>query len=84
MESAYPYTAKDGSCYANQNGYYYNGAMTGAINKWITNENDLKALLVEHGPVVTAFDANGLNGYGGGVLDSPDCCNAATLGILCT
>ena len=53
MESAYPYTAQDGTCSASDAGFYDGGVMKSSISYWGTNEDDLKALLVEHGPVVT-------------------------------
>ena len=83
-EEAYPYTAEDGSCKATSSGYYTGGAMTSAINYWGTDDNDLKALLVEHGPVVTTLDASQLGSYAGGILDSFYCCDASNGGTSCT
>jgi len=77
-ESSYPYEAVDRSCRATSDGYYMGGTVTNAIDYWGTDENDLKALLVEYGPVVTTIDASQLGGYRGGVLDSNQCCNAAS------
>jgi len=78
MESAYPYTAQDGTCSASDAGFYDGGVMKSSISYWGTNEDDLKALLVEHGPVVTGMDASWLSYYNGGIFDSFMCCNAAS------
>merc|ERR1712079_565332 len=78
MESAYPYTAQDGTCYVTSEGFYTGGLMKSSISYWGSNEDDLKALLVEHGPVVTGMDASWLSYYNGGIFDSFMCCNAAS------
>merc|ERR1712156_914862 len=77
MESAYPYTAQDGTCSASDAGFYDGVVMKSSISYWGTNEDDLKALLVEHGPVVTGMDASLLSFYNGGIFDDYLCCNAA-------
>jgi len=84
MESAYPYTAQDGTCKSTNDGFYMGGAVTDQIAIWGSNEDDLKMLLVEYGPVVTALDASYLSSYSGGVFHSMMCCNAATWGSICT
>jgi len=78
MESSYPYTAQDGTCSATEEGFYTGGLMKSSISYWGSNEDDLKALLVEHGPVVTGMDASWLSYYNGGIFDSFMCCNAAS------
>ncbi len=83
-EEAYPYTAEDGSCKATSSGYYTGGAMTSAINYWESNDEELKALLIEYGPVVTTLDANHLGSYSGGILDTHACCDASNHGSHCT
>lgn len=52
--------------------------MTDSISYWGSNEEELKALLVEHGPVVTGVDASGLSYYNGGIYDDYMCCEAAS------
>ena len=84
MESSYPYEAVNGACRAQSNGYYMAGSVKNSISQWNSNENDLKNMLVEHGPVVTTIDASALGSYRGGVLDSNQCCNANTGGSGCT
>jgi len=78
MESAYPYTARDGTCSASDAGYYTGETMKSSISYWGTNEDDLKAMLVEHGPVVTGMDASHLSSYHGGIFHHWRCCNAAS------
>jgi len=78
MESNYPYTAQDGTCSAQVDGYYQGATMTDSISYWGSNEEELKALLVEHGPVVTGVDASGLSYYNGGIYDDYMCCEAAS------
>merc|ERR1712079_929391 len=78
VDCAYPYTAQDGTCSASDAGFYDGGVMKSSISYWGTNEDDLKALLVEHGPVVTGMDASWLSYYNGGIFDSFMCCNAAS------
>ena len=64
---------------------YYSGAiMADAISHWGTNEDDLKALLVEYGPVVTTINASPLGNYNGGIFSSWTCCDAASGGESCT
>jgi len=84
LESAYPYTAHDGTCTSSNDGFYTGGAVTGQVAIWGTNEDDLKMLLVEYGPVVTALDASHLSSYSHGVFHSFWCCNAANTGSSCT
>jgi len=78
MEANYPYTAQDGTCSAQDDGYYQGATMTDSISYWGSNEEELKALLVEHGPVVTGVDASGLSYYNGGIYDDYMCCEAAS------
>merc|ERR1712021_160142 len=78
MEANYPYTAQDGTCSAQADGYYKGATMTDSISYWGSNEEELKALLVEHGPVVTGVDASGLSYYNGGIYDDYMCCEAAS------
>jgi len=85
MESYYPYTAQDGTCHATEDGYYQGGTMIDSISYWGTNDDDLKALLVEHGPVVTSLNASPLSSYNGGIFSSWQCCDAASgFGSSCT
>ena len=58
--------------------------MADAISYWGTNEDDLKALLVEYGPVVTTINASPLGNYNGGIFSSWTCCDAASGGENCT
>jgi len=82
-EASYPYTARDGNCKAQDSGFFDGAAVTDQISYWGTDEDDLKALLVEHGPVVTGMDASYLSMYHGGVFDSWMCCDGATDGESC-
>jgi len=84
MESFYPYTAQDGYCNAPTEGYYTGATMVDSISLWGTNEDDLKALLVEYGPVTTTVNASPLGNYNGGIFSSWSCCDAATGGESCT
>ena len=52
--------------------------MTDSISYWGTNEDELKAALVEYGPVVTGVDASTLSFYNGGIFDDYLCCEAAS------
>ena len=58
--------------------------MADSISYWGTNDDELKALLVEHGPVVTSLNASPLGSYSGGIFDSWDCCDAVYTGETCT
>ena len=58
--------------------------MADSISYWGTNDDELKALLVEHGPVVTSLNASPLGSYSGGIFDSWQCCDAASTGETCT
>merc|ERR1719330_348860 len=78
MEANYPYTAQDGTCSAQADGYYKGATMTDSISYWGTNEDELKAALVEYGPVVTGVDASTLSWYSGGIFDDYLCCEAAS------
>merc|ERR1719330_523257 len=78
MEANYPYTAQDGTCSAQAEGYYKGATMTDSISYWGTNEDELKAALVEYGPVVTGVDASTLSFYNGGIFDDYLCCEAAS------
>merc|ERR1711935_659147 len=78
MEANYPYTAEDGTCSAEADGYYKGATMTDSISYWGSNEDDLKAALVEYGPVVTGVDASTLSYYNGGIFDDYLCCEAAS------
>jgi len=81
-ESAYPYTSgRTGdvtSCRPSSSGYNKNFRVTGMHNQWFTNEMDMETMLLQN-PVVTAVQANSdWSYYNGGVLDSRQCCNAAS------
>jgi len=78
MEANYPYTAQDGTCSAQAEGYYKGATMTDSISYWGTNEDELKAALVEYGPVVTGVDASTLSFYNGGIFDDYLCCEASS------
>jgi len=78
MEANYPYTAQDGTCSAQAEGYYKGATMTDSISYWGTNEDELKAALVEYGPVVTGVDASTLSWYSGGIFDDYLCCEASS------
>merc|ERR1712002_31407 len=84
MESYYPYTAQTGYCHAETEGYYTGAIMADSISYWGTNEDDLKALLVEYGPVTTTINASPLGNYNGGIFSSSSCCDAAYGGESCT
>ena len=58
--------------------------MASSISYWGTNDDELKALLVEYGPVVTSLNASPLGSYSGGIFDSWQCCDAASTGETCT
>ena len=60
------------------------------ISSFETNEDDLKAMLVEHGPVVTSIDADGwrdvkVEGQSdrSEIFEDPDCCDAKEEGPTC-
>merc|ERR1711972_397633 len=81
-ESAYPYTSgRTGdvtSCRPSSSGYNKNFKVTGMHNQWFTNERDMETMLLQN-PVITAVQANSdWSYYNGGVLDSRQCCNAAS------
>jgi len=84
MEENYPYTARNGECVAEADGFYTGGEVTDQLTYWGSNEDDLKMLLVEYGPVVTTLAADWLSLYGGGIFNSFLCCNAANGGDSCT
>lgn len=74
-ESAYPYTAQDGSCRSSASGWY-NVAQTSWKNVWSPDEESIKAWISEVGPVVTTIEAGtDFGGYSGGVLNSQYCCD---------
>merc|ERR1712037_962133 len=68
MESCYPYTAQDGTCKDDSTCFYKGATMADSISYWGTNDDELKALLVEHGPVVTSLNASPLGSYSGGIF----------------
>jgi len=84
MESCYPYTAQDGTCKDDSTCFYKGATMASSISYWGTNDDELKALLVEYGPVVTSLNASPLGSYSGGIFDSWQCCDAASTGETCT
>lgn len=68
-EQAYPYTARDGNCRNNVGTVVHN---TG-YQRIATDENQIAQALEKYGPLSIAVDANGFNGYNGGVLRNPSC-----------
>jgi len=76
-EACYPYEAADKTCRAEDSCEYAGATITDQVYKWETNEDELQALLVEYGPVVTGLDATGLQFYNSGILDSFMCCEAS-------
>ena len=83
LESAYPYTAQDGHCKDSNEGFYTGDAVKNQNSLWGTDEDDLKMLLVEYGPVVTSLDAMPLKSYESGVFSSSDCCNTVPQNDFC-
>ena len=57
------------------------------ISEWDTNEDVLKAMLIEYGPVVTSVNSKSsptFISYQGGIFDDPEsCCDAAYEGADC-
>jgi len=70
-ESAYPYTARDGTCRRNVPKVIHNQG----YQKVSQNEDQIAQALAKYGPLSIAVDANGFNGYHGGVLQNPSCSN---------
>lgn len=68
-ESAYPYTARDGSCRRGVAKIIHNAG----YQRISENENQIAQALAKYGPLSIAVDANGFNGYHGGVLQNPSC-----------
>ena len=76
QEQCYPYHAHDQKCKYLDSCKYDGGMVTNQVYAWGTNEDELKTMVVEYGPVVTGIDASGLQFYNSGVMDSLVCCNA--------
>merc|ERR1739844_328062 len=76
QEYCYPYHAHDQKCKFLDSCKYDGGMVTNQVYAWGTNEEELKTMVVEYGPVVTGLDASGLQFYNSGVMDSFVCCNA--------
>ena len=76
QEQCYPYHAHDQKCKFLDSCKYDGGMVTNQVYAWGTNEEELKTMVVEYGPVVTGLDASGLQFYNSGVMDSFVCCNA--------
>ena len=76
QEYCYPYHAHDQECNYSGTCIYGAGIVTNQVYAWGTNEEELKTMVVEYGPVVTGLDASGLQFYNSGVMDSLVCCNA--------
>lgn len=76
-EAAYPYTASDGTCRAQQSGYFTQAQVTGQYNKWYTNEAEMKDLVYIN-PVTTSLQATYLGDYHTGIYDDSRCCEQAT------
>jgi len=77
-EASYPYTSGNGntgSCHPASNGDY-SGTITGVNNQWFVDENQVKNVIPISPVTTTILAANGLFGYGGGVLEDPSCCDA--------
>jgi len=81
-ESAYPYTSGSSgdvtACNPSSNGYNTDFKVSGMQNAWYTNENDMEGLVAMNPVVTEVLVTDSWGGYNGGILDAPDCCNAAT------
>eukprot|EP00003_Mantamonas_plastica_P004176 TRINITY_DN132_c0_g1_i3.p1 TRINITY_DN132_c0_g1~~TRINITY_DN132_c0_g1_i3.p1 ORF type:complete len:394 (+),score=87.26 TRINITY_DN132_c0_g1_i3:304-1485(+) len=77
-EEAYPYTAMDGTCKYNATG---KGASISNFTMVSTDEEQIAAYLVQHGPLAIAADAAEWQAYIGGVFDFP-CGKQLDHGIL--
>ena len=76
-EECYPYEAKDLKCRYEKSCEYTKGVVTDQVYSYGTNEEELKTMVVEYGPVVTGLDATALQFYDSGILDDFMCCDAA-------
>jgi len=76
-ESSCPYQAKDKTCRDSNSGDYSGAHVTGQYNKWDTNEQEMKDLVVIS-PVTTTILASYLGDYDKGVYDDSRCCDQAT------
>merc|ERR1712139_661000 len=65
-EQSYPYTARDGSCRSVGKIIHNTG-----YQRISENEDQIAQALAKYGPLSIAVDANGFNGYHGGVLRNP-------------
>jgi len=68
-EQAYPYRGEDGSCRRSVEKIIHNKGYQ-QISK---NEDQIAQALQAYGPLSIAVDANGFNGYHGGILQNPSC-----------
>jgi hypothetical protein len=68
-ESAYRYTARDGSCRSGVSKIIHNQG----YQRVSQNEDQIAQALAQYGPLSIAVDANGFSGYNGGVLQNPSC-----------
>ena len=76
-EECYPYEAEDLKCRYEKSCEYTKGVVTDQVYSYGTNEEELKTMVVEYGPVVTGLDATALQFYDSGILDDFMCCDAA-------
>merc|ERR1712141_117643 len=76
-EECYPYEAEDLKCRYEKSCEYTKGVVTDQVYSHGTNEEELKTMVVEYGPVVTGLDATALQFYDSGILDENSCCDAA-------
>lgn len=72
-EQNYPYTARDGSCRRSIGAVIHN---TG-YQRISQDEGQIAQALATYGPLSICVDANGFNGYNGGVLQNPSCSKSA-------
>ena len=59
-ESCYPYEAENGDCRFKPSCFYNHGIVTDFVYYYHGNEDQMKAMLLEYGPVVTSMDAKHL------------------------
>merc|ERR1711970_128005 len=71
------YNGENFQCNPRDDGFFSEMKMTGMWNKWYTNEQDMENV-VQINPVSTSVQATTTwYDYAGGVLDDPQCCDAA-------
>ena len=81
----YPYTGVEGTCYSDSSKYVSDLKITGFVKKRYINENDMKVMLYETGPLAIALNADLLMEYKSGIILSdvsecdPDVINHAVV-----